>query len=134
LHQFLAATPEELNDIEGIGEVVAKSISDYLADESHVKQVARMQEHGVVVESAAAVAIGPLTGSTFLFTGTLSSMSRTEAGERVKKFGAEVADTVNKKVTHVVVGADAGSKEEKAKKMGIPRLTEGEFLAILEKL
>jgi DNA ligase (NAD+) len=134
LHKFLAATPEELNDIEGIGEVVAKSISDYLADESHVKQVARMQEHGVVVESAAAVAIGPLTGSTFLFTGTLSSMSRTEAGERVKKFGAEVADTVNKKVTHVVVGADAGSKEEKAKKMGIPRLTEGEFLAILEKL
>ena len=134
LHKFLAATPEELNDIEGIGEVVAKSISDYLADESHMKQIARMQEHGVVVESAAAVAIGPLTGSTFLFTGTLSSMSRTEAGERVKKFGAEVADTVNKKVTHVVVGADAGSKEEKAKKMGIPRLTEGEFLAILEKL
>ncbi|MDQ5931519.1 MAG: ligase, partial [Patescibacteria group bacterium] len=109
LHKFLAATPEELNDIEGIGEVVAKSISDYLADESHMKQIARMQEHGVVVESAAAVAIGPLTGSTFLFTGTLSSMSRTEAGERVKKFGAEVADTVNKKVTHVVVGADAGS-------------------------
>lgn len=134
LHKFLAATPEELSDIEGIGEVVAKSISDYLADESHMKQIARMQEHGVVVESAAAVAIGPLTGSTFLFTGTLSSMSRTEAGERVKKFGAEVADTVNKKVTHVVVGADAGSKEEKAKKMGIPRLTEGEFLAILEKL
>lgn len=134
LHKFLAATPEELSDIEGIGEVVAKSISDYLADESHMKQVARMQEHGVVVESAAAVAIGPLTGSTFLFTGTLSSMSRTEAGERVKKFGAEVADTVNKKVTHAVVGADAGSKEEKAKKMGIPRLTEGEFLAILEKL
>ncbi len=134
LHKFLAATPEELSDIEGIGEVVAKSISDYLADESHMKQVARMQEHGVVVESAAAVAIGPLTGSTFLFTGTLFSMSRTEAGERVKKFGAEVADTVNKKVTHVVVGADAGSKEEKAKKMGIPRLTEGEFLAILEKL
>lgn len=134
LKKFLAATPEELSDIEGIGDVVAKSISDYLADESHMKQITRMQEHGVVIESAAAVAIGPLTGSTFLFTGTLSSMSRTEAGERVKKFGAEVADTVNKKVTHVVVGADAGSKEEKAKKMGIPRLTEGEFLAILEKL
>jgi DNA ligase (NAD+) len=134
LTKFLAATPEELAEIEGVGDVVAKSIVDYLADESHTKQIARMVEHGVVVESAAEIAIGPLTGSTFLFTGTLSSMSRTEAGERVKKFGAELADTVNKKVTHVVVGEDAGSKEEKAKKMGIPRLTEGEFLAILEKL
>lgn len=134
LEKFLQAKNEELNSIDGIGTVVAESISEYLNDESHIAQVRRMQHAGVVVAAVAQHSAGPLTGHTFVFTGTLTSMSRGEAAERVRKMGADVSDTISKKVTEVVVGSDAGSKEEKAKKLGITRLTEAEFLAILGKL
>ncbi len=130
LDAFLCATAEQLEHVDGIGEVVAHSIVAYLGDESHLRQIARMREQGVLVESMEGIS-GPLTGTAFVFTGTLVAMSRGDASERVKKLGAEVSDTISKKITHVVVGADAGSKEEKAKKMGLTRLTEAEFLAIL---
>lgn len=133
LDNFLSATSEQLQQIDGIGDVVAESIAEYIGEELHVKQIERMIKNGVVVEPFERAG-GPLNGSTFVFTGTLESMSRGDAGELVKQHGAEVSDTVSKKVTHVVVGADAGSKEEKAKKLGIPRLTEAEFLAIIQKL
>ncbi|MCX6780776.1 MAG: NAD-dependent DNA ligase LigA [Candidatus Magasanikbacteria bacterium] len=133
LEKFLHANEDELAAIDGVGDVVAKSISEYLHDESHQKQINRMLKAGVVVEPMVQTT-GPLTGSVFLFTGSLDSMSRPEAAELVKKYGAHVSDTINKKVTQVVVGKEAGSKEEKAKKLGIQRLTEAEFLAILNKL
>lgn len=132
LDAFLAASLEDLQSVDGVGDVMAQSIFEYVSDEAHRKQIARMVERGVTVLSPAENVIGRLSGMTFLFTGTLAAMARSDAAARVKELGAEVTDTISKKVTHLVVGADAGSKEEKAKKMGIPRLTEAEFLAILD--
>jgi len=132
LDAFLAATLDDLQLVDGVGDVMAQSIFDFVSDEAHRKQIARMVELGVTVLSPAQGVVGRLSGTTFLFTGTLATMARSDAAAKVKELGAEVTDTISKKVTHLVVGADAGSKEEKAKKMGIPRLTEAEFLAILD--
>ncbi|OGH60462.1 MAG: hypothetical protein A2848_03250 [Candidatus Magasanikbacteria bacterium RIFCSPHIGHO2_01_FULL_50_8] len=133
LDKFLSASPEDLQSIGGIGDVVAQSIANYLSHTAHQKQIQRMRDAGVVVQPAIR-ASGPLAGTTFVFTGTLESLSRGEAAKMVVAYGARTSDTVSKNVTHVVVGADAGSKEQQAKKLGIPRLTEAEFLAILKKL
>jgi len=81
--------------------------------------------------TAAARADGPLDGCWFVFTGSLSTMTRGEAGERVKALGAAVAASVTGKTTHVVVGEKPGSKADKAREAGVPVLTEDEFLSLL---
>ena len=86
-----------------------------------------------VVDVAAASAVKPLSGSTYVITGTLDSMSREEAKAKLEDLGAKVAGSVSKKTTAVIVGRDAGSKADKAKALGVPQLDEAAFLALIMK-
>ncbi len=122
------ATLEELDGVEGVGEVVAKAIVEFFADKEEAKRIDHLFEYVKVSSFEFRVSGGPLAGTSWVFTGTLESMSREEAKETVRKLGADVSESVSKKTTFVVVGAEPGSKADKAKKLGVEILDEKEFL------
>ncbi len=121
------AAPEQFFSIAGIGDVVAESLADFLKDAQERARVRHLLKQ-VTVEPAGAPQVGPLSGTMWVFTGTLASMSREEAKARVQALGAETGESVTKATTHVVAGEAAGSKAEKAKKLGIPLWDEARFL------
>lgn len=130
-----AASVEELSAIPGIGVVIAESVQSFLANETNKTVIARLAAEGFVLEEEM-VEVGerPLDGLTFILTGSLveSGMTRDEAGERLKALGAKVSGSVSKKTSYVICGQDAGSKRTKAETLGVPILTERQFLRILD--
>lgn len=122
LEQFLA--------IDGIGEKVADALVAYFNDSQERARVDALLAAGVVVESATAQTrqtTGPLVGKVIVFTGTLTTITRDEAKVRARELGATVSESVSKKTDFVVAGDAAGSKLEKAQKLGVSVLTEEEF-------
>jgi DNA ligase (NAD+) len=122
----------ELNDIHGIGEDMAADIVGFFA-ERHNRDLLRDLEKEVEIADYAAPrasAAAPLAGKTIVFTGTLEAMSRSEAKSRAEALGAAVTSSVSGKTDYVVVGADAGSKADKAKQLGVTMLTEAEWLKL----
>jgi DNA ligase (NAD+) len=128
LDAFLAARPEELEAIHEVGPVVGRCISDWLADAGNRAMVARLLEGGVRVEAPERPAGGVLAGQLVVFTGALERLSRDEARRLAERHGARTADSVTKATTLVVAGPGAGSKLEKARKLGIETVDEAEFL------
>lgn len=129
------ASVEELSAIPGIGLVIAESVYSFLANEVNQAVLARLESEGfVLVEEIAEIGEQPLDGLTFVLTGSLveSGMTRDEAGERLKALGAKVSGSVSKKTSYVICGQDAGSKRTKAETLGVPILTERQFLRILD--
>ncbi len=120
-------TQEQLFNVEGIGEVVATSILEFFADKIEQERLTNLLKE-VTVTSTQPTSEGPLAGTSWVFTGTLEAMSREEAKEKVRALGADVSESVSKKTTFVVVGTDAGSKAEKAQKLGLKILDEDGFL------
>jgi len=133
LNKLMAASFDELNAVEGVGPIVAQSIVDFFAEEKNRQTIDRLIEGGVVIESEAPADTGPapLTGKSFVFTGTLKNFTRDEAKAMVEKLGGRAGSSVSRKTDYVVVGENPGSKAEKAKKLGIPILSEDEFLALI---
>jgi DNA ligase (NAD+) len=132
LENLMAASLEELLTIEGIGTQVAASIRDYFGDPAVQRMLERLRELGVAPQREAAGAGElPLRGAVLLFTGTLSSFSRDEAKEIVKKLGGQVSSSLSRKVTHLVCGDKPGSKLQKASELGITVLTEKEFQQLI---
>jgi DNA ligase (NAD+) len=125
------ATKEQLMDVPGIGEVVADALVGWLAERDNQRIIDDLVEAGVRVEAFRRPKEQPLAGMTFVFTGELVSMSRDEAKAAARERGADVSESVSKKTTCVVAGPGAGSKLEKAKKLGVRILNEAEFAAIL---
>ena len=126
---------EELSAIPGVGLVIAESVHSFLANETNQAVLARLKDEGfVLVEEIVEVGEQPLEGLTFVLTGSLveSGMTRDEAGERLKALGAKVSGSVSKKTSYVICGQDAGSKRTKAETLGVPILTERQFLRILD--
>jgi DNA ligase (NAD+) len=120
------ATYEELIKIPEIGPRIAQSIVDFFRNEENRKLIQELKELGVKTE-AEKPKEGPLSGKTFVFTGTLSAFTREEARRLVESLGGRVASSVSRKVDYVVVGADPGEKLRKAQELGITILTEEEF-------
>jgi DNA ligase (NAD+) len=120
------ATYEELIQIPEIGPRIAQSIVDFFRNEENRKLIQELKELGVKTE-AEKPKEGPLSGKTFVFTGTLSAFTREEARRLVESLGGRVASSVSRKVDYVVVGADPGEKLRKAQELGITILTEEEF-------
>lgn len=128
LAKFTQANAEQLDSIDGVGDVVAESVATWLHNQTNQKLVQDLLDAGVTVQSQAKRAAGKLTGTSWVFTGTLESMSREEAGAKVKALGADVVNSVSKNTSYVVVGTEPGSKYDKAKKLGVTILSEKEFL------
>ncbi len=128
LDKLRKASIEDLDEIEGIGTVVAQSIVDYFSDKDEAKRLDNLLDYVEVQSTKYKVQRGPLSDQVWVFTGSLESMSRDEAKEKVRQLGADVSESVSKKTTYVVVGAEPGSKAEKAKKLGVEILSEKEFL------
>jgi DNA ligase (NAD+) len=132
LEGLMQASEKELLDIAGIGPQTAQSITEYFLDPDVKKMVSRLLNSGFTFVSAAkSPEQRPFAGLVFLFTGSLSAMSRDEAKVRVKERGGKVASQVSKKVTHVVVGDKPGSKFKKAQELGLKILTEKIFTDLL---
>ena len=125
------ATFEELSQVDGIGGILANNIVEYFADESNKKIISDLIQSGVVIEEIQEVD-GVFKGLKFVLTGSLPTLKRGEATAIIELNGGEVASSVSKAVNIVLAGEDAGSKLEKAKKLGIKIISENEFKAMLE--
>jgi len=122
----------ELNDIHGIGEDMAADIVGFFAEQHNRDLLADLEREITIIDYASArgAAQSPLSGKTIVFTGTLTAMSRSEAKARAEALGANVAASVSGKTDYLVVGADAGSKAEKARALGVTTMSEEEWLAL----
>jgi DNA ligase (NAD+) len=127
------ATEEDLTAIVGVGPIVAKSIYDWFHEKANKALVDRLKKVLIIAsEKSSSRKSLPLQGKTFVLTGSLSRMSRDEAKEALRKLGASVSGSVSKKTDYVVAGEEAGSKLDKAQELGVPVLSEDEFLKILK--
>ncbi len=124
------ASAEELSAVYGVGAVVGESLFAWLHND-HNKTVLEGLLRYLDIENPQNTASGALRGKTIVFTGTLPTLGRDEAKDRARKHGAKVSGSVSKKTDYVVVGADAGSKEEKARSLGVTILTEAAFLSLI---
>ncbi|MDE2312093.1 MAG: NAD-dependent DNA ligase LigA [Patescibacteria group bacterium] len=131
IDRLMSASLEEINHIENIGDVVAKSVYDFFHKKENIKFVEKLMKNGVRVHHEQKRA-GKLTGKMFVITGTLESMSRDEAKAKIKQLGGKVSGSVSKLTSYVVAGSDAGSKYDKAQKFGIKILDEGTFLDLIK--
>lgn len=134
LEAIMNAPKEELLKVEGIGDVLADSITEWFITKEHKKIVENLLEHVTVQEFTRATppqGSVSLEGKTFVLTGTLSTMGRDEAKAKIKALGGDVSGSVSSKTSYVVAGEEAGSKLEKAVELGIQVLTEDEFLALI---
>jgi DNA ligase (NAD+) len=131
--RLIAATPEELAEVEGFGPDRAEIVAEWFADAENLALVAELRALGLRFELAEEdkPPKGPLTGSQYVITGTLESMSREEARAALEALGAKVSDNVSKKTTGVFVGESPGSKVAKAEKAGVPILAEDDLRALL---
>jgi DNA ligase (NAD+) len=132
LDAIASASVEEVEAVEGIGKKIAESVIAYFRDPQKQAIIEKLRSASVNFEQRRARRVeGPLTGLTFVFTGTLSSMPRGKAEALAASMGAEAVSSVTRKVTYVVAGADPGSKLQKAQSYGITVLSEDEFLALV---
>ncbi len=131
LDRIISAKAEDLNTIPGIGNVVAESLHSFFSSETNQDLIEDYKKHGVKVGSTKTGQTKPLSGQSFVFTGSMKTMSRDEAKQRVRDLGARTPGSVSKETTYLVVGEKPGSKLAKAKKVGVSVLSEDDFLAIL---
>ncbi|MFC1495883.1 NAD-dependent DNA ligase LigA [Candidatus Margulisiibacteriota bacterium] len=127
LEELFDIKDDKLSHIAGIGPKVAQSLQHFFSEKANKKLVLRLKEQGLVIRTTKAAGPKTLAGETFVLTGGLESMSRTEAEERIRNLGGNPSSSVSKNTDYVVAGSDPGSKLEKAKKLGVQILNEEEF-------
>ena len=129
---LMEASLEELTAVPDIGEITAQSICEWFRQDQSQHLIRRLREAGLNFESKRVVTDTRLAGKTIVLTGTLSRFTREEATEKIELLGGKASGSVSKKTSFVVAGENAGSKERKARELGIPVLTEDEFLEIIQ--
>ncbi len=132
LDRLMAASVEELTEVSDVGRITAENIAAWFHQPQSKHMVERLRAAGVNFESLRAVTDTRFAGKTFVLTGALSKFTREEATEKIELFGGKAAGSVSKKTSFVVVGENAGSKERKARELGIPILSEDDFLKMIE--
>ena len=131
LDSLMNASLEDLAKIEGIGEKIAKSVYEYFKNPENKARINEFLSLGFSFENTALTRTDEFAGKTFVLTGTLSSMTRDEAGDKIKARGGKTSSSVSKKTSFVVAGENAGSKLDKAEKLGVIILNEDEFLKMI---
>lgn len=131
IEEIKDASVETLSAIDGIGDKIAKSIYDYFHDEKNLKMLEEFKELGFKFENNVQNRTNELEGKTFVLTGTLQTMTRDEASDKIKMMGGKTSSSVSKKTSYVVAGASPGSKLDKAEQLGVIILNEDEFLKLI---
>ena len=132
LDGLMNATLEELTTVPDVGAVTAESIYDWFHQSQSVHMVEKLRLAGVNFESRRVLNDTRFAGKTFVLTGALSKFTREEASEKIELLGGKVSGSVSKKTSFVIVGENAGSKERKARDLGITILSEDEFLDMIQ--
>ena len=123
------ASAEEVGEVRGIGPAIADAVAGFFAEPRNRKLIERLEKLGLTLkETATATGPRPLADQTFVVTGTLPTLSRQQARDLIEGAGGHVSDSLSKKTTALVVGADPGSKLEKAKALGVDQIDEAELL------
>lgn len=131
LEGLLRAKSDQFDEIEGVGEVVSQSLVNWLADSSNREFIRDLLAAGVKIKSESKPKQTKFTGTTWVVTGTLETMSRDEAEAIINSAGGKATSSVSKNTTYVVVGKNPGSKYDKAKKLGVRVLDERDFLKMI---
>jgi DNA ligase (NAD+) len=134
LEELAAADREQLLAIHEVGPQVADSVVDFFQKERNRQILDELRQAGVVPRTEVKRAGGPLTGKTFVFTGTLVQFKRKEAQDMVEALGGRASGSVSKKTDYVVAGSEAGSKLDRARELGVAVLSEDEFRQLLERM
>lgn len=132
MDNLMAASVEELTQVQDVGSVTAQAIVDWFATEQAQEMIEKLKAAGVNMSCQIQVTDNRFVGKTFVLTGALTKFTRDEATEQIERFGGKASGSVSKKTSYVVVGENAGSKERKARELGIPILSEEEFLALIQ--
>jgi DNA ligase (NAD+) len=128
LDALAAATEDDILEVRGMGEIIARAVVQYFQDRTARRLIERLRERGInFKEPKAAEAGGALKGKTVVITGTLPTLSRAQATELVEAHGGRVTSSVSKATSFVVAGADAGSKLERARQLGVEVIDESEL-------
>lgn len=136
LETLMHADAAAIEQVPDVGPIVAARVTAFFADPRNRRMIERLRKAGVHWRNFAATpagAVQPLAGKTFVLTGTLASLTRDQASERLRALGARVAGSVSRNTDYVVAGAEAGSKLQKARELGVTVLDEQALLALLEK-
>ena len=131
MEQLMSATVEEISSIEGFGVVMAKNVEAFFRQEANIQQIERLKACGLNMNCLMEKAGDKLAGKTFVLTGTLPTLKRSEAQAMIEKQGGKVSGSVSKKTTYVVAGEEAGSKLTKAQELGVAILSEADLLELL---
>ena len=128
-----ASTQEDIQEVEGIGPERAEAIAEWFSDQENQRLIGELRKVGLRLEAGPEErpVEGPLTGSTYVITGTLEGFSRDEARKALEAKGAKVGDSVSKKTTGVIAGESPGSKLAKAEQLGVPMLDEAALKKLL---
>ncbi len=127
------ASLEELTALNDVGEITARNIIEWLSNDQSKHLIQSLRAAGVNMTSTAEPVGDQLAGKTFVLTGTLEQFTRDEAGAMIEKLGGKVSGSVSKKTSYVIAGEAAGSKLKKANELGIPVLSEDDFLSMIQK-
>ena len=132
LDALMEASLAELTEVPDVGEITARNIHDWFAQPQSRHLVEKLRAAGVNFESKRTVTDTRFAGKIFVLTGALTKFTRDEATEKIELYGGKASGSVSKKTNFVVVGENAGSKERKARELGIPILSEDEFLVMIQ--
>ena len=127
----MTATVDELCAIPDFGMITAECVVNYFSHPQNIALCRRLSEAGLLTESVAAPVGDRLAGLTFVLTGTLPTMTRDEAEQKIKAQGGKCTGSVSKKTSYVVAGEAAGSKLTKAQALGVPVISEDELISML---
>jgi DNA ligase (NAD+) len=133
LDDVFAASEDQLNEIEDVGGVIARSLVQWHGDKRNRDIIEKLRKAGLNFNSnlyQPAAAAGPFAGKTFVLTGTLPTLTREQASAKIEALGGKVSGSVSKKTDYVVAGEEAGSKLDKAQKLGVPVVDEAAFLKL----
>jgi DNA ligase (NAD+) len=128
---LIAATEEELTRVNDIGPKVAATVLEFFSNQRNLDLVERLRGYGLTFTAERKVRGTALSGLTFVLTGTLPTLTREDAKERIEAAGGKVSGSVSKKTDYVVAGEEAGSKLEKAQSLGVEVVDEAGLLAML---
>jgi len=135
LDELMKADVEQLMNVPDVGPVVAQNLVDYFSQSSHMQTIQKLtQDKGIHWPQGdkAISTEGRLNGQTYVLTGTLSTMSRDQASQKIKALGAKVSSSISKNTTALIAGDKAGSKLQKAEKLGVPVMTEQMLIQLLD--